>query len=121
MPAPRRPRGPLEAAAPVRTPELATDGRRGPGRSSPGRAAESAARVGRFGCGRRRAAEAGDTTLTSREQEIGDLVARGLTNREIAERLYLSPRTVEVHLSRIFTKLDVSNRSALAHALAKAG
>jgi DNA-binding NarL/FixJ family response regulator len=57
--------------------------------------------------------------LTDREQEIAKLVAVGLTNRQIAERLYLSPRTVEAHLARLFTKLGVSTRAAVAHALTR--
>jgi DNA-binding NarL/FixJ family response regulator len=43
-------------------------------------------------------------TLTAREQEIAELAARGLTNREIADNLYLSLRTVENHLQRILRK-----------------
>ncbi|AGB23016.1 response regulator containing a CheY-like receiver domain and an HTH DNA-binding domain [Mycobacterium sp. JS623] len=52
--------------------------------------------------------------VTSREREIVALVAEGLTNREIAERLTLSVRTVEGHLYRASTKLDVADRDALA-------
>ena len=50
--------------------------------------------------------------LTEREVEVLRLVAAGLTNNEIAERLYLSAKTVSRHLSNIFTKIDVSSRSA---------
>ena len=42
------------------------------------------------------------------------LVARGLTNREVADRLYLSVRTVEVHVDRILTKLGFHTRTQLA-------
>jgi DNA-binding NarL/FixJ family response regulator len=52
--------------------------------------------------------------LTSRERQVADLVAAGLSNQEIAERLFVSHRTVESHLSRIFPKLDVRSRTALA-------
>ncbi|MBP2327214.1 DNA-binding CsgD family transcriptional regulator/tetratricopeptide (TPR) repeat protein [Kibdelosporangium banguiense] len=55
----------------------------------------------------------GLATLTPREREIVDLVTAGLTNREIAERLYVSKKTVEAHLSRAFSKLDVRSRVAL--------
>jgi DNA-binding CsgD family transcriptional regulator len=55
--------------------------------------------------------------LTAREREIADLVAAGLSNQEIAERLFLSRRTVESHLSRIFTKLDVRSRTAMINRL----
>jgi len=46
-------------------------------------------------------------------------VAAGLTNREVAARLHLSQKTVEAHLRRIFTKLDVASRVALATHLAR--
>ena len=46
----------------------------------------------------------------SAEREIATMVAHGLNNREIAERLVLSRRTVEGHLYRIFAKLDVTDR-----------
>jgi DNA-binding NarL/FixJ family response regulator len=49
--------------------------------------------------------------LTEREHEVLDLIAEGLQNREIAERLTLSERTVHVHLQNIFRKLDVRNRT----------
>ena len=50
--------------------------------------------------------------LTTRETEVLRLVARGLTNRQIADQLFLSPRTVQAHIYAIFRKLDVSSRSA---------
>jgi DNA-binding NarL/FixJ family response regulator len=49
--------------------------------------------------------------LTHREREILDLIARGLRNHAIAERLGLSPRTVANHISSIFAKLHVTDRS----------
>ncbi|MFE3631599.1 helix-turn-helix transcriptional regulator [Streptomyces goshikiensis] len=52
--------------------------------------------------------------LTPREHEIATLVAEGLTTPAIAARLYLSPRTVDTHLSHIFRKTGVTTRSALA-------
>lgn len=56
--------------------------------------------------------------LTAREREVLRVLARGLTNRQIAAELYLSPNTVGVHIARIFTKLNVNSRAeatALAH------
>ena len=52
--------------------------------------------------------------LTRREKEIAGLVVDGLGNREIAERLFLSKRTVDSHLEHIFTKLGLSSRTQLA-------
>lgn len=49
--------------------------------------------------------------LTERESEILDLLARGLTNTEIAGRLVLSPKTVRNHVSNVFTKLQVASRA----------
>jgi DNA-binding CsgD family transcriptional regulator len=52
-------------------------------------------------------------SLTARESEIASLVARGHSNRDIAELLFLSPRTVEHHLERARRKLGAANRGAL--------
>ena len=55
--------------------------------------------------------------LTQQEQQISELAAEGLSNREIAQRLYLSHRTVGSHLYRIFPKLGISSRSQLPAAI----
>lgn len=55
-------------------------------------------------------------TLTGREEEILELVAAGLSNREISERLFLSVKTVEHHVSRILAKLGLKSRSEAAAA-----
>lgn len=55
--------------------------------------------------------------LTPQELQIVQLAARGLSNREIGQRLYLSHRTVESHLYRVFPKLGITSRSQLADAL----
>jgi DNA-binding NarL/FixJ family response regulator len=52
--------------------------------------------------------------LTEREQEIARLVTEGATNREIAQVLFLSPKTVERHVSNMFRKVGVRNRAELA-------
>ena len=61
--------------------------------------------------------------LTAREVEVLGLVAEGMTSAEIAKELYLSPRTVEAHITSIYHKIGVSSRSAatrfaLEHGLA---
>jgi ATP/maltotriose-dependent transcriptional regulator MalT len=58
--------------------------------------------------------QGGIPSLTPRQSEVAELVAAGKTNREIAAALVLTEKGVESHLSRIFTKLGVSSRSALA-------
>ena len=62
-------------------------------------------RVARTG-GRGTAGE-GVASLSAREREIAELVAAGRTNKEIAAELFLAPKTIENHLSRIFGKLGV--------------
>jgi DNA-binding CsgD family transcriptional regulator/tetratricopeptide (TPR) repeat protein len=52
--------------------------------------------------------------LTAREREVLDLVAAGATNRQIAARLFISPKTASVHVSRILTKLGVADRAEAA-------
>jgi DNA-binding CsgD family transcriptional regulator len=59
-------------------------------------------------------ASVGWASLTPAELRVTRLVADGLTNRRIAEQLYLSPYTVGSHLKHIFTKLDISSRAELA-------
>ncbi len=53
------------------------------------------------------------SSLSAREMEIIDLVAGGLTNQEIAEKLTISKRTVDNHVSNMFTKTGSKNRVAL--------
>lgn len=60
------------------------------------------------------------TTLTPREHGVAQLVAEGLTNREIAERLVVSVKTVEYHLGNAFTKLGVRSRAQLVAKIARA-
>lgn len=57
------------------------------------------------------AGEAPAARLTEREREVLGLVAGGATNREIAERLFLSPHTVKEHTSSLYRKLGVRNRA----------
>ena len=55
--------------------------------------------------------------LTFREAEIADLAARGMSNRQIAEHLFISKRTVDAHLDHIYAKLGISSRVELLNAL----
>jgi ATP/maltotriose-dependent transcriptional regulator MalT len=75
-------------------------------------------RIGR--AGRRGIPGAGIDSLSEREREVDDLVVQRFTNREIAERLVLSEKTVERHLARIFGKLCVSSRVELARLMERA-
>ncbi|KPI22134.1 ATP-dependent transcriptional regulator, MalT-like, LuxR family [Actinobacteria bacterium OK074] len=67
-----------------------------------------------------RGAEAGAPELTPTEARIAGLVGGGATNREVATELFISVKTVEGALSRVYRKLGVRSRTALAHAMAVA-
>ena len=58
-----------------------------------------------------------DGGLTAREREIADLVASGLSNKEVAARLFVSVRTVEANLSKLYAKLGVRTRTELANVI----
>jgi DNA-binding CsgD family transcriptional regulator len=57
-------------------------------------------------------------TLTKAERTLSALVARGMTNRQVAERLFISRHTVDAHLRHIFNKLGINSRVGLAHLVA---
>jgi DNA-binding CsgD family transcriptional regulator len=59
--------------------------------------------------------------FTAQERRIAEAVAEGRSNREVASALFLSPRTVEYHLSNAYRKLGVTNRTGLAERLREAG
>ena len=65
----------------------------------------------------RRVQLTGLEALTASERRIAELAAEGLTNREIAQTLFVTPRTVEGHLTNVFNKLDVKARTGLPAAL----
>lgn len=59
--------------------------------------------------------------LTDREKNVATLIARGATNREIADKLMLSQHTVKIHLHNMLTKLDLKNRQQIAAYAIKQG
>jgi DNA-binding CsgD family transcriptional regulator len=65
----------------------------------------------------RRIALSGVESLTPSERRVAVMAAEGPTNREIAQALFITPKTVEVHLSRVYRKLGISSRSQLQAAL----
>ncbi len=67
----------------------------------------------------RRISLSGVASLTPSERRVAQMAADGPTNREIAQALFVTTRTVEVHLTSIYRKLDISSRSQLAAALAE--
>jgi DNA-binding CsgD family transcriptional regulator len=69
--------------------------------------------------GRRARPQFGWPSLTPAEQAVARLVADGLTNPQIGERLYISRRTVQTHLLHIFSKLDITSRAQLAVQVAR--
>jgi DNA-binding NarL/FixJ family response regulator len=62
---------------------------------------------------------ASGSSFTPQQLEIAQLAARGLTNKQIGERLFLSHRTVATHLYQLYPKLGISSRAALSDALAE--
>jgi DNA-binding CsgD family transcriptional regulator len=68
---------------------------------------------------RRRTADTG-SRLTAQERQIALLAVEGLSNPEIGARLFISPRTAQYHLGKVFTKLGITSRTQLHRALAGA-
>ena len=83
-------------------------------------AARELRRLGeRVSARQRRGGGEGLDALSGREREIAELVAEGRTNREIGAELFLSEKTVEGHLTRIFAKLGVTSRAEVAQAVGR--
>ncbi|MCR6483030.1 AAA family ATPase [Amycolatopsis sp. OK19-0408] len=109
---------------------LVEDGDRAAGRAALGRAAEVASRCGATALSERIARALGSRAgprsrggagFTPAERQVVDLATTGSTNRQIAERLYLSEKTVEAHLSNAYRKAGVRSRTQLAARLAGQG
>jgi NarL family two-component system response regulator LiaR len=104
----------LKSSSPERIVEAVQAAARGEGfldQSLVGKVMEEFARVGRL----REAAKTVFAELTRRELEVLELLGRGLRNREIAERLFLSEKTVKSHVSSIPAKLHVNHRGEAAY------
>jgi DNA-binding CsgD family transcriptional regulator len=67
----------------------------------------------------RRARLSGPTSLTEAQRQVAELAAAGRTNREIAEQLFVTIKTIETHLAAAYRKLEVSRREQLAEALSE--
>ena len=76
------------------------------------------AELGAAGLRPRAMALKGVGALTASERRVADLAAEGQTNKDIAQALYVTPKTVEVHLSNSYRKLGIRSRRELAEALA---
>lgn len=80
---------------------------------------EEAIAYAQRGRGERRRATSGWASLTPAELEVVNLVGEGLSNKDIAARLFVSPRTVQTHLTHVYTKLDLNSRVQLAQEAAR--
>jgi DNA-binding NarL/FixJ family response regulator len=79
-------------------------------------AERSARELGATGTAARPGGDEARDRLTEREQQIASFACDGLTNAEIGTRLFISPRTVEYHLSKVFSKLGIRSRAQLSDA-----
>jgi DNA-binding CsgD family transcriptional regulator len=71
------------------------------------------------GRGQRKRPASGWASLTPTERDVVRLVSEGLGNKDIATRLFVSPRTVQTHLTHVYTKLGLSSRVQLAQEVAR--
>ena len=111
----RRARRPTEAREPLRRAvEIATACGAAP--------VATAARTELYAAGARprQAASTGPGSLTPSERRIAELAADGRTNRDIAQELFVTPKTVEMHLSAVYRKLEIPSRRDISRVLAQA-
>lgn len=82
---------------------------------------EEAIAYAQRGRGERKRPSSGWASLTPTELDVVRLVSEGLANKDIAERLFISPRTVQTHLTHVYAKLGLSSRVQLAQQAARHG
>jgi DNA-binding CsgD family transcriptional regulator len=80
---------------------------------------EEAIAYAQRGRGERKRAASGWESLTPTEADVVRLVAEGLGNKEIADRLFISPRTVQTHLTHVYAKLALTSRIHLVQEAAR--
>jgi DNA-binding CsgD family transcriptional regulator len=80
---------------------------------------EEAVAYAQRGRGERKRASSGWASLTRAELDVVKLVGEGLGNKDVAARLFVSPRTVQAHLTHIYTKLGLTSRVQLAQEVAR--
>ena len=84
-----------------------------------GLSAEEAITYARRGHGQRKRPTSGWASLTPTERDVVRLLGEGLANNDIAARLFVSPRTVQTHLTHVYTKLRLTSRVQLAQEAAR--
>jgi DNA-binding CsgD family transcriptional regulator len=80
---------------------------------------EEAIAYAQRGRGERKRPPSGWESLTPTERDVVRLVSEGLTNKDIAARLFISPRTVQTHLTHVYTKLGLTSRVQLVQEAAR--
>ena len=80
---------------------------------------EEAIAYAQRGRGERKRPSSGWASLTPAERDVVRLVGEGLANKDVAARLFVSPRTVESHLTHVYTKLGLTSRVQLAQEAAR--
>jgi DNA-binding CsgD family transcriptional regulator len=66
-------------------------------------------------------AAVGSTELTPTERRVAELAGSGMTNRQVADALFISPKTVEANLARVYSKLNIRSRAELGQRMARSG
>jgi DNA-binding CsgD family transcriptional regulator len=80
---------------------------------------DEAVAYARRGRGERKRPDSGWESLTPAEHDVVGLVCEGLGNKEVATRLFVSPRTVQAHLAHVYTKLGINSRVQLVQEVAR--